>query len=139
MSRLQFQLAILSLVALAVTLLPFLAGSAAAPFSTGWFVLLAAGLFMIGSIRLARQGSAWPILVAAALLSTAGAIMTITALADPESRGAGFWCLLVSAWLSAWLLVERLSDLPDGDGLVGQLVQRGRTTVGHWELDRQWI
>ena len=53
--------------------------------------------------------------------SLAGAVLTISALADPESRGAGFWCLLISAWLSAWLLVERLSDLEDSDGIFGLL------------------
>ncbi len=120
MSRLQFLLAVASLVALAVVLMPF-PGSAASPFSIGWFVLLGAGFFLFWSVRLAADGLAWPLMAASTLLSVSGAVLTLSALADADSRGMGFWCLLISAWLSAWLLVERLSDLPDGDGISGLL------------------
>ncbi len=121
MSRLQYLLAAASLVALAVTLMPFLEGSAVSPLSVGWTVLFAAGLVLAWSVRLAGDGRPWPLMAASAFLSVAGAILIISALADPASRGAGFWCLLISAWLSAWLLVERLSDVEDGDGFIGLL------------------
>jgi NitT/TauT family transport system permease protein len=119
MTRTQWLLAAFSLAAIAIALMPGLAGSAVAPFSAGWFVLLAAAGLLAGALR--RKESQNLILWTLIGVSFIGAWLAISALDNPAARGLGFWCLLIGAWLGAWLLVERLSMLPDAKGPLGLL------------------
>jgi len=112
MTRLQWLLALLSLAAAAIALMPGLPGSAVAPFEPLWFILLSAAIFLAAAMR----GQRFAVIVASAVLSSLGAYSVIAALGDEAARGIGFWSLLIGSWLAAWLLVERLSALPDATG-----------------------
>jgi NitT/TauT family transport system permease protein len=117
MTRLQWMLALVSLALTAIALMSGLAGSAVVPFEPLWFIVLAAGLFLATALR----GEQYRIIWASAALSSLGAFAVIAALGDEAARGVGFWSLLIGSWLAAWLLVERLSALPDAAGPLGLL------------------
>jgi NitT/TauT family transport system permease protein len=121
MTRLQGMLAVLSLTATAIGLMPGLipglGGGAVAAFDPLWFILLAAALFL-ASVLLRPEGR---LLAASAILSTLGAYAVIAALGDGSAKGLAFWSLLIGAWLAAWLMVECLSELPDATGPLGLL------------------
>jgi len=54
-----------------------------------------------------------------ALVAHVGAFLLIggLAVASGQTFGGGFWCLLVSAWLLAWCLVDRLSAIEPGSAI----------------------
>ncbi|HSM43331.1 MAG TPA: ABC transporter permease, partial [Afifellaceae bacterium] len=114
MTRLQWLLALLGIAAVAVGLLPGL-GGAVPPGDPFWFVLLAALLFLASAIRGQDIRLVW----ALALVSSLGALVAIAALGEATPKGAGYWSLIIGSWLAAWLLVERLSVLPDKAGWIG--------------------
>ncbi len=114
MTRLQWLLALLGIAAVAVGLLPGLDG-AVPPGDPFWFILLAALVFLASAIRGQDIRLVW----ASALVSSLGAFVAITALGEATPKGAGYWSLVIGSWLAAWLLVERLSVLPDKAGWIG--------------------
>ncbi len=53
----------------------------------------------------------WPVGVwVDGCLSVFGGVALIVSVAAIDRGGFGFWCLVVSAWCFAWLLVDRLAD-----------------------------
>ncbi|HMB47688.1 MAG TPA: ABC transporter permease [Afifellaceae bacterium] len=117
MTRLQWMLALLSLAATGIALVPGLGGSAVAPPELLWFAVLASASYLAFAVRQEGHAIIWTSL----LLSSLGAAAVISALGDVAARGIGFWSLLVGSWLAAWLSVERLSALPDGVDAAGRL------------------
>lgn len=71
----------------------------------------AVALFAVcGAASLVRFRIALPFWIDG-LISVLGAVTLLAALPEIERAGIGYWMLLLAAWASAWLFVERLLDL----------------------------
>ena len=113
MSRLQWMLFVFSLAAVLAAALPGTTGAFDA-FGAEWWILMILAAMLAGGARTADQ--VWGdrlVLLGAAALSSAGAVIVLNALGEPERTGPGLWYLLIGAWLAAWLFIERLSVQPD--------------------------
>lgn len=81
-----------------------------------------AGLAVFGCLVL-RPVSAVILAVLLAIAVHFGAYVLISELGDREfTPGAGFWCLVVAAWLGAWMLADMLSAFEPRNALARRLV-----------------
>lgn len=68
-------------------------------------LILFAAFALVSLLRFCRSVDAW----GDGLVMVIGAVSLLSTVGSLAEAGAGFWCFVVSAWLFAWLFVERLT------------------------------